>query len=67
MSGDDAYDMIRYALMSRPMLAEPPRISHRPGTPEWAKQEIESMEEIALNSIKPKEDEQWGDMENQWD
>jgi hypothetical protein len=49
------------------MLAEPPRISHRPGTPEWAKQEIESMEEIALNSIKPKEDEQWGDMENQWD
>jgi phage terminase large subunit len=61
MSGDDAYDMIRYALMSRPMIADTPRISHRPGSQEWAKQEIEQMEEVALKGIQPPEEDQWGD------
>lgn len=33
-SGDDAYDMVRYGLMSRPMLAERPKQRIRPGSPE---------------------------------
>lgn len=38
MTGDDAYDMLRYGLMSRPMLSDEPRIHHKPGTPEHSKQ-----------------------------
>lgn len=34
MSGDDAYDMIRYALMSRPMLSDEPKKVFAPGTKE---------------------------------
>lgn len=67
LSGDDAYDMIRYALMSRPMLADPPRISHKPGTHEWVKEQVEQMESVALKGIEPPEDEQWGDVGMGWD
>jgi phage terminase large subunit len=35
LSGDDAYDMIRYGLMSRPMLTDPPKFKGKPGTPAW--------------------------------
>lgn len=34
MSGDDAYDMLRYAMMSRPQLAERQKKPLRAGTPE---------------------------------
>lgn len=37
LTGDDAYDMIRYAMMSRPMLTDEPKIYHKPGTPEYDK------------------------------
>lgn len=67
LSGDDAYDMIRYALMSRPMLADPPRISHKPGTTEWVKEQVEQMESVALKGIQPQEDEQWGDVGMGWE
>lgn len=38
MTGDDAYDMIRYAMMSRPMLTDEPKINHKPGTKEHSDQ-----------------------------
>ncbi len=47
-SGDDAYDMVRYALMSRPPLTDQPRPSYPWGTPEWARQQTEDMEEAAI-------------------
>jgi phage terminase large subunit len=34
MSGDDAYDALRYGLMSRPQLTDRPKIRIRPGTPQ---------------------------------
>lgn len=34
LTGDDSYDMVRYGLMSRPMLAERPKVKLRPGSPE---------------------------------
>lgn len=61
MSGDDCYDMIRYGLMSRPMLADPPRIKQTPGSQEWVKEQIKEMEDIALRGIQPPEEDQWGD------
>lgn len=63
LSGDDAYDMVRYALMSRPMLADAPRNNIRPGTQEWMKQQVEQMEDVALKGIQSPEDDQWGDQE----
>lgn len=38
LTGDDAYDMVRYGLMSRPMLSDEPKIHHKPGTPAYDKQ-----------------------------
>ncbi len=37
LTGDDAYDMIRYAMMSRPLLTDEPKIYHKPGTPAYDK------------------------------
>lgn len=37
LSGDDAYDMIRYGLMSRPILTDPVEIKHPTGSPGWHK------------------------------
>lgn len=45
MTGDDPYDMVRYALMSRPPLTERPKPNHKPGTAAWAKQEALEIEE----------------------
>jgi phage terminase large subunit len=66
LSGDDSYDMVRYGLMSRPMLTDVPRIIHKPGSAEYHKQQVELMEEVALKGIQPPEDDQWGDMEMPW-
>ena len=35
-TGDDAYDMVRYALMSRPFVSDPAITHHKHGTVEWA-------------------------------
>lgn len=67
LSGDDAYDMIRYALMSRPMLTEPLKIYHKPGTQEYNQQQIQEMESVALKGIQPPDEEQWGDQEMGWE
>jgi phage terminase large subunit len=39
LSGDDAYDMIRYGLMSRPAITETPAIKHAVGSREWYNQQ----------------------------
>lgn len=43
-SGDDAYDMARYGLMSRPVISDPLVIKPKYGTPEWGRQQAEEME-----------------------
>lgn len=45
MSGDDSYDMIRYGLMSRPLAAEVPKEVYIRGTSQWAKAQVDRMEE----------------------
>lgn len=46
-TGDDPYDMIRYGLMSRPVLSEVPRETHPYGSEKWAAQQVTDMEEAA--------------------
>lgn len=54
-SGDDAYDMMRYAMMSRPMEAEPLKISQKYGSKEWAEAEVKQMEEQAQEYFEEQE------------
>ena len=42
-SGDDAYDMIRYGLMSRPTITDPKLISHAVGSPGWYDQQAKDI------------------------
>lgn len=51
-TGDDPYDMVRYALMSRPPVAERQGRGPKPGTEEWMRKEAEEMEQAALRSIQ---------------
>lgn len=44
-TGDDPYDMVRYALMSRPLVAVKPKMNAKPGTKAWAESQAERMEE----------------------
>lgn len=44
-TGDDLYDMIRYGLMTRPILAEAPKVTHPHGTKAWAQQQEKRMAE----------------------
>lgn len=60
LSGDDAYDMIRYGLMSRPMLSDALPISHKPGSPEWAEQQVNEMEEAAEEHFRRLEEDEKG-------
>lgn len=46
-SGDDPYDCLRYAMMTRPALAEAVKVSYPHGTKAWADREEERMEEAA--------------------
>lgn len=56
-TGDDPYDMVRYYLMSRPLLADaPPPPKH--GTPEWAAKEEERMREALFNQVKAEQEAQ---------
>lgn len=52
MTGDDAYDMIRYALMSRPAITEALVKHHKPGTEEYAREQVRLMEEHVLEQYK---------------
>lgn len=59
-TGDDPYDMIRYALMSRPVLSDPLPKNLKWGTPAWAKAEAERMEEAAIEHFENLEKEDKG-------
>lgn len=52
MTGDDAYDMIRYGLMSRPSLAEAPRVIHKPGSDAWLNHQQKLAEEKLQEQIE---------------
>lgn len=52
MTGDDAYDETRMAIMSRPPVADRPAKRLIPGTEEWSKQEAERMEQEALSNLQ---------------
>jgi phage terminase large subunit len=47
MSGDDAYDMIRMGLMTRPPLTDRLKVTHPYGSPAWSAQQVTEMEEKA--------------------
>lgn len=47
MTGDDAYDMIRMGLMSKPLLTDAPKIVHPYGSEAWAAEQVTDMEEKA--------------------
>lgn len=55
-SGDDAYDMIRYGLMSRPVLTEALPKNYKHGTKEWADQQTIEMEEKAKQHFEALEE-----------
>jgi phage terminase large subunit len=61
MTGDDAYDRLRYGLMSRPPITE--RIVSRPtvGSDAWLKKEMQEMEAQALANITPNNDHSFKD------
>jgi phage terminase large subunit len=52
MSGDDAYDMLRYACLSRPAISDPPKIHHKPGTEAHSKHFAETLENHAIEKLK---------------
>lgn len=49
-SGDDAYDMVRYGLMSRPYITAAPKPNHPYGSPEHSKEQ----EELHVKAIQEK-------------
>lgn len=51
-SGDDAYDMIRYGLMSRPQIAEPLKVNLKVGTQEWANFQVKLMDDKLEDNIR---------------
>jgi phage terminase large subunit len=58
LSGDDAYDETRYALMSRPTITDPilPRIVK--GSPAWHKKMNENLFDQAIEHFKKQQEEQ---------
>lgn len=65
-SGDDAYDMIRYGLMSRPALTDALPVKHKWGTKEWADQQERELEEKAQEYWEGKEDASKGFGLSEW-
>jgi phage terminase large subunit len=60
MTGDDPYDMVRYALMSRPMLSDALRSTPAHGSEEWAKREEARILQTLEKSLElQKEDLEW--------
>lgn len=63
-SGDDAYDMARYGLMSRPNITEAPIKKPAVGTPDWHKAQNENLFEQAQEFFKAEQDKKnggWGE------
>jgi phage terminase large subunit len=60
LSGDDAYDMIRYGLMSRPAITDPIKAKIAMGSPAWHKKMNENLFEQALEHFNKEKEEQSG-------
>lgn len=52
MTGDDPYDMVRMALMSRPPLTDRPPPRHKRGSDAWSKQQAKEMEEALVRQYQ---------------
>lgn len=68
-SGDDAYDMVRYGLMSRPTITDPLRPKIVRGTPEWHQKMNENLFDQALEHFKKEQEQQeggWPSMPTEW-
>lgn len=55
-AGDDAYDMIRYGLMSRPLLSDPPKLNLKPGSQEYAAHFAQKLEDHLVDTLKKKKE-----------
>jgi len=53
-TGDDAYDMARMGLMSRPMITDKPKVKYKHGTQEWLRHTEQQMN-VALDQQVQKE------------
>jgi hypothetical protein len=62
MTGDDSYDMIRMALMSRPMLSDEERIKHKPGTAEHSAEVAKALFEHNLDRMRREKDQKEGNV-----
>lgn len=61
LTGDDAYDETRYALMSRPMLAQPLIEQHPRGTSLWAQQEAKRLESNIQAQVEAEQSRERGE------
>lgn len=57
MTGDDSYDMVRYALMSRPSLTDPLKAIAATGSPAWHKAQADNIWEREREQIEKTEGE----------
>lgn len=56
LSGDDAYDMARYGLMSRPHISDPLKVHHLPGSAEYNKEQEDKHIQSAIAQVKREKD-----------
>jgi phage terminase large subunit len=59
-TGDDLYDMVRYALMSRPPISDTPKHRHKHGSENWAKEEAARIEEELLKQMERNKNQESG-------
>lgn len=60
MSGDDAYDMIRMGLMSRPVITDQLKVYYPHGSKEWAEHQVTEMERNAEEYLTAQEQAEKG-------
>ncbi len=60
LTGDDAYDETRMAIMSRPPLTDRPKKRLLPGTEAWSRREVEEMEKAALGALEAEKNVELG-------
>lgn len=64
LSGDDAYDMVRYGLMSRPAITDPIIVNPARGSPEWHKAQAIDWQKEREKLIEGQGD--WPEQHNDW-
>ncbi len=60
MTGDDAYDMIRYGLMSRPLISEPQKLIPKFGTKEHSDHFAQKLQENLIEKLKKEKENKDG-------